>query len=87
MDVRIKLRRGYSLDWDRENPILSLGEPGYETDTKRLKIGDGVRNWRDLEFVSSGISEELSTHVGSSNPHPAYDDLASLSLLFENGLI
>lgn len=29
----------------------------------------------------------LQSHVDSSSPHPAYDDIPSLTLLFENGLI
>lgn len=32
-------------------------------------------------------TEVLVQHVSSDNPHPAYDDLPSLSLLFENGLV
>lgn len=31
--------------------------------------------------------DDLTTHVQDTTPHPAYDDLPSLVLLFENGLI
>jgi len=34
----------------------------------------------------SGLAA-LSTHINSATPHPTYDDLPSLGLLFENGLI
>jgi hypothetical protein len=44
----IKLKRGLSTEWADLNPILKLGEPGYEKDTKKLKIGDGVTLWNDL---------------------------------------
>jgi hypothetical protein len=29
----------------------------------------------------------LATHIADETPHPAYDDLPSLKLLFENGLV
>ena len=40
----IKLRRGTAAEWAASEPqpggeILKLGEPGYEKDTKKLKIG------------------------------------------------
>ena len=34
--------------------VLLLGEPAYETDTKRLKIGDGISDYRDLAYISGG---------------------------------
>jgi hypothetical protein len=32
-------------------------------------------------------TEALQSHIESSTPHPVYDDLPSLNLLFENGLV
>lgn len=32
-------------------------------------------------------TEALETHIDSATPHPVYDDLPSLTLQFENGLI
>ncbi len=46
-----KFRRDMSWDWTSRNPILSEGEPGVETDTGRLKIGDGLKNWEDLKLL------------------------------------
>ncbi len=37
------LRRGTSEAWSRVNPVLKYGEPGFEKDTNRLKIGDGKK--------------------------------------------
>jgi hypothetical protein len=34
-----------------ENPVLFKGEPGYEDDTRKLKIGDGENHWLDLEYI------------------------------------
>lgn len=32
-------------------------------------------------------ADALATHLIDPTPHPAYDDLPSLTLLFENGLV
>ena len=42
MPNKIQLRRGTADQWNTANPTLLNGELGYETDTKRFKIGDGV---------------------------------------------
>ena len=46
----IQFKRGSSARWAELNPILEVGEPGYDTDKGRLKIGDGVTAWNDLLF-------------------------------------
>lgn len=45
-----KLRRGTYSDWALVNPILATGEQGYEIDTGRFKIGDGVSVWTGLDY-------------------------------------
>ena len=50
MAYRIVLRRDTSINWTTNNPVLLLGEPGYETDTARMKIGDGSTLWADLPY-------------------------------------
>lgn len=49
--TRIKLRRSSSSEWNSSNPVLDIGEAGYETDSKRLKIGDGLTAWSGLDYV------------------------------------
>lgn len=53
MPNKIQLRRGTAGQWDAANPTLLNGELGYETDTKRFKIGDGVSLWRILPYGSA----------------------------------
>lgn len=50
MATKIQFRRGTSAQWILANPILAEGEPGYETDTKLEKIGDGVTAWSNLAY-------------------------------------
>lgn len=44
----LRFRRGTAAQWAAANPILAAGEPGYETDTRRLFIGDGVSTYSAL---------------------------------------
>ena len=47
----IRLRRDTAANWTSGNPVLALGEPGYETDTQKLKVGDGTTAWASLAYV------------------------------------
>jgi len=52
LEVKFQLRRGTSAEWIAAYPVyLRLGEPGIETDTNRLKFGDGIREWQALPYV------------------------------------
>ena len=45
---QIQFRSGTLAEWTAANPVLALGEPGYETDTGLLRIGDGSSNFLSL---------------------------------------
>ena len=49
--TRIQLRRGTSAAWASAQPVLAQGEPGLETDTGFLKLGDGVSAWPELGYA------------------------------------
>jgi hypothetical protein len=53
MPYRILLRRDNSATWLYNDPVLMTGEPGYETDTGKLKIGDGNTPWSSLDYYTS----------------------------------
>lgn len=48
----IKFRRDTSANWTSVNPIPAQGEPCYETDTGKLKIGNGSDSYTTLPYVS-----------------------------------
>lgn len=48
----IKFRRDTSANWTSINPIPAQGEPCYETDTGKLKIGNGSDTYTALPYVS-----------------------------------
>jgi hypothetical protein len=47
---KIQWRRGTAAAWTAANPVLSEGTPGFESDTGRFKVGDGVKNWKTLAY-------------------------------------
>lgn len=52
MSDEIKLRKGTAAAWKSVNPVLAAGEPGFESDTKKLKFGDGTTVWNDLAYFA-----------------------------------
>lgn len=54
MGVRIQLRNDLSINWSTKNPILAQGEIGIESDSRKLKIGDGINTWNHLIYYQFG---------------------------------
>ena len=52
--TQIQVRRGTASSWTSANPTLSAGEWGYETDTGKVKIGDGTTAWTSLAYIGAG---------------------------------
>lgn len=50
MATRMQQRRGTALQWTTADTVLAAGEIGYETDTKKFKIGDGLTAWTSLPY-------------------------------------
>lgn len=65
-DSLIKLRRGTAAAWTSANPTLAAGEPGYETDTKKLKIGDGTTAWGSLLYFGGTLVAGPSSATDSA---------------------
>ena len=53
MPTKIQLRRDTAADWASNNPTLSEGEFGWESDTNRFKIGDGSAAWNSLAYADT----------------------------------
>lgn len=47
----LQVRHDLAGLWTISNPTLSLGELGVETDTGKLKIGNGTSNWNSLAYI------------------------------------
>jgi hypothetical protein len=64
MAHRIQLRRGTASQWTSANPVLAVGEPGVETDTGKVKYGDGSTAWTSLPY--GGGPSAVSSVVGQT---------------------
>ena len=52
MATTIKFKKATAADWTSNNPVLASGEPGIETDTSKMKIGNGTQAWDVLTYVN-----------------------------------
>ena len=75
--ARVQLRRGTIAQWTAANPTLLAGEAGYETDTGRLRIGDGTTAFLSLPYAS--ISEADLTSLASASLDKATYDPQDIS--------
>lgn len=75
MATRMLQRRGTAAEWVAQNPILSAGEIGFETDTKVIKIGDGLTTWADLATLgmlkTGGAFTGAVTLIAPTDPNHA----------------
>jgi hypothetical protein len=53
MSIEICLKRGTAAYLNQQNFVLAAGEPCLETDTARVKYGDGATPWRDLPYTGA----------------------------------
>lgn len=62
-NAKILVRRDVAANWANplNNPILGDGEQGYEKDTGKMKIGNGINRWNDLPYFAEGS-------VGATGP-------------------
>jgi hypothetical protein len=69
MATRMQQRRGTAAQWISTNagagPVLNAGEIGWESDTNKFKIGDGVNNWSSLDYFAD-INSTVNPAFGTS---------------------
>lgn len=68
MTVVIKTRRDTAANWSSVNPVLALGEIGIETDTRKIKFGDGTTVWNSLSYSSGGSGGGISNIIEDTTP-------------------
>ena len=64
MTSRLQQRRDTAANWTSNNPTLANGEIGYETDTKKFKIGDGSTAWTSLAYAATGTVTGVTAGTG-----------------------
>ena len=50
---RLRFPAFTAAKWTAANPLLQRGELGVETDTRKIKVGDGITYWNDLEYAKA----------------------------------
>ena len=60
LNTRIQLKHGLAANWTKKNPVLLAGEMGIETDTLKMKVGDGASNWSDLGYLGADANDILA---------------------------
>ncbi len=50
VQTKIQVRRDTAANWTSTNPTLAAGEVGFETDTLKLKVGNGSTAWTSLKY-------------------------------------
>lgn len=92
--VEFHYKEGTTEEWEDKNPVLQAGEPGYDSDIKGFKLGDGVSRWTELDYFLTGGSGgdgsamvALMQHINSDTPHSVYDNGPSLALLYANAKV
>lgn len=65
MAVQIQLRHDTAANWTTANPVLAVGEMGVETNTLKIKIGDGSTAWGSLPY---GLVAGVPAHTPFGTP-------------------
>ena len=60
----IQLRRDTASNWTSANPTLAQGELGVETDTSKIKVGDGSTAWSSLSYLIDTGNYVTPTYTG-----------------------
>lgn len=75
--AQINIRKSTAAQWSAANTLLAAGEFGLETDTKLMKLGDGVTLWNALGYQPEQIAAQI--HLAISKATPADADEIPLS--------
>jgi hypothetical protein len=54
---KILFRRDTASNWNTANPVLSAGEIGLESNTNKIKLGDGTTHWQDLDYFFGSVDD------------------------------
>ena len=70
----IQWRNDTAARWASVNPVLLAGEPGYERDTGKYKIGDGATAWNSLAYQAASGPPGATGPEGPAGPTGAQGD-------------
>lgn len=63
MTAVIQVKRGTAAAWTSANTVLAAGEIGFETDTRKFKVGDGSTAWPSLSYMTVDLASASLTGI------------------------
>lgn len=63
LKIKLTLRNDTAENWKAANPVLLKGEAAIETDTGKLKFGDGVKAYNDLPYFTGDVDATLNKYM------------------------
>lgn len=55
--TKFQMRNDTAAKWTAANPVLLVGEIGFESDTNKFKFGDGATAWKDLPYAGTDAAQ------------------------------
>lgn len=91
---KIQLRHDTSTNWQTQNPVLLEGEVAIETDSNKVKIGNGTDNYNTLPYITDQTKVDLDYSNADYQPvNKAGDTMAGIlsitstdSRIFQNNI-
>lgn len=69
-NIILQLRHAVASDWATVNPVLAVGELGYETNSGQFKIGIGSTGWNSLAYGGLNGPTGNTGPTGMTGPVP-----------------
>ena len=75
LNTRIQLRHDVKANWDNNSAVvLKAGEVGIETDTSKMKVGDGSKTWAELKYAGGDAAKNFDVI-----PNEGEEDIAAIT--------
>lgn len=58
--VKLAIKIQTATQWASDTTQLLAGELGIESDTGRMKVGNGSKKWSQLSYLDAGILNEIA---------------------------
>ena len=81
LKTRIQLRHDTAANWLlKKDVVLLAGEVGFETDTNKFKIGDGVKTWEQLPYAVKDEIELTDENVRMTDDFTATVNIGTFTV-------
>lgn len=75
LNTRIQLRHDVKANWDNNSTVvLKAGEVGIETDTSKMKVGDGTKTWDELKYAGGDAAQNFDV-----TPNEGEEDVVAIT--------